>query len=170
MLAWAMSFDWFQNEGSVTMTFYVKNIEESSILIDIYDEQLLKVNFDTNSGEQFLKQYNLFGRCTIGENRLSQLKLEIVLHKKEKTIQWPSLCSGSQPSSAGGSAYPTSSKKPIDLRSLELEADETPRNSEKELEAFLKNLYQGADEETRMAMTKSFVTFNLAFRYLLLCT
>lgn len=157
-------FDWFQKEGSVTITIYVKNIKESSLLIDLCDERILSVIFDTDSGEQFSKVYDLFGKSSIGEKRLSQFKLEIVLHKKDKNIQWSSLEVGPQASSVGGPAYPTSSKKPIDLKSLESEADETPKNSEKELEAFLKNLYQGADEETRMAMTKSFVTLIIVFK------
>lgn len=84
----------------------------------------------------------------------SKHKLELIFEKIEP-IQWTSL---EQTFAGAGStkpAYPSSARKPINLEALNLEP-EAPVDNEAQVDAFFKQLYKDADEDTRRAMNKSF--------------
>lgn len=87
-------------------------------------------------------------------------KVEVKLTKVVLGQQWPTL-----DDSAGADLreerpkYPSSSKKPLDLEVLDELLKETGAESDKNVDAFFKELYRNADEDTRRAMNKSFVIF-----------
>ncbi len=86
-------------------------------------------------------------------------KLEITL-PKEEAIQWDSLERNEKPKDSGKPKYPSSSKKAVDFEKLQNDPNfeiEDELSKEEQVDAFFKQLYKDADDDTRRAMKKSFV-------------
>lgn len=87
-------------------------------------------------------------------------KMEIVFTKAQPGLHWKSFeKQGSEMELPAAPKYPSSSRKPIDFDKLDDELkDEGPVDKEGQVDAFFKQLYKDADEDTRRAMMKSFVS------------
>lgn len=146
-------FDWYQVGGTVTLSCYVKNVQEDSVKVDL-DGQCLNLCFSDNSGAQYSRSFSLLHPIKDFKVSVGSVKLELQLSKVNGTCHWTSL----ESTEKGGTSipkYPTSSRKPVDLDSLVVEED--PVSGEAQVEQFFKALYKDADDDTRRAMQKSFV-------------
>ena len=160
--------DWYQNNEYIFITIYAKNIDPTKLNVD-YSENAISVSFSTGTNIDY--NYNLEPLyATIDpQNSLHNVystKMELTLRKKQ-TGKWSSLerlddFGTSTPRESNSEAtklsYPTSSRKPIDWSSINLEDEENGK--EKSENDFFAQIYSNTDDDTRRAMMKSYVQSN----------
>ncbi|XP_061361322.1 protein SGT1 homolog [Gastrolobium bilobum] len=166
--------EFYQKSNEVVVTIFAKGIPQHSIDVD-FGEQILSVSINVPGEDAYVFQPRLFGKIIPTSCRYEVLstKIEIRLAKAEP-IHWSSLEFSSSigapqrvnvSSVAGGERpnYP-SSKQTRDWDKLEAqvkkEEKEEKLDGDAALNKFFREIYQDADEDTRRAMSKSFVESN----------
>ncbi|CAH2078165.1 unnamed protein product [Thlaspi arvense] len=166
--------EFYQKPEEVVVTIFAKGIPKQSVNID-FGEQILSVVIDLPGEEEaYHLQPRLFGKIVPDKCRYEVLstKIEIRLAKAD-IITWASLEHGKGPAVlpkpnvssevSQRPAYP-SSKKVKDWDKLEAEMKKQEKDEKLEgdaaLNKFFREIYQSADEDTRRAMSKSFVESN----------
>ncbi|KAF8380162.1 hypothetical protein HHK36_027645 [Tetracentron sinense] len=166
---------YYQKPEEVVVTIYVKGIPAKNVVVD-FGEQILSVTIDISGEDVYAFQHRLFGKIIPEKCRYEVLstKVEIRLAKAE-AINWSSLEFSKENavpqkinvSSSIGSqrpTYPSSKSRAVDWDRLEAEVKKEEKEEKLDGDAALNQLfrgiYQDADEDTRRAMSKSFVESN----------
>ncbi|KMZ60185.1 hypothetical protein ZOSMA_5G00470 [Zostera marina] len=167
--------DHYNSGTTVVLTIFAKNISPSNVVVD-FGEQILSITIDVPGEEEYHFQPRLFGKiipekCTY---QVLSTKIEIRLAKpdtttwtslefnKESTLSVRNVNVPSAPSSQRPS-YP-SSKSNVDWDKLEAqvkkEEKEEKLDGDAALNKMFRDIYKDADEDTRRAMSKSFLESN----------
>ncbi|KAK7279893.1 hypothetical protein RJT34_24952 [Clitoria ternatea] len=166
--------EFYQTPDEVVVTIFAKGIPRDSMTVD-FGEQILSLCINV-PGKEYVLQPRLFGKIIPDRCRYEVLstKIEIRLAKTEP-IHWTSLEFNKSiivPQKinvlpvAGGErpTYPSSKPKRTDWDKLEAqvkkEEKEEKLDGDAGLNKFFREIYQDADEDTRRAMSKSFVESN----------
>ena len=167
--------EFYQKPDEMVITIFAKGIPRDSITVD-FGEQMLSVTINIPCKDAYVFQPRLFGKIIPSKCRYEVLstKIEICLAKADH-IQWTSLefnkgstvaqrfsvlpvARGEKPT------YPSSKPKITDWDKLEAqvkkEEKEEKLDGDAALNKFFREIYQDADEDTRRAMSKSFVESN----------
>ncbi|KAI4324971.1 hypothetical protein MLD38_030410 [Melastoma candidum] len=166
--------EFYQKPEEVVVTIFAKGVPASDVLVD-FGEQILSVRVNSPGEDAYTFQPRLFGKIKPEECRYEvlQTKIEIRLAKAEP-INWTSLefsnsvvpqrvnvVSGITPQKP---AYPSSKPRRVDWDKLEAqvkkEEKEEKLDGDAALNKFFRDIYKDADEDTRRAMSKSFVESN----------
>ncbi|OMO70833.1 Tetratricopeptide TPR-1 [Corchorus capsularis] len=166
--------EFYQKPEEVVVTIFAKGIPRECVSVD-YGEQILSVAIDAPGKDPYNFQPRLFGKIIPDKCRYEVMstKIEIRLAKAEP-IQWTSLEFTSEvavpqrvnlPSvSAERPVYPSSKPKRVDWDKLEAQVKKEEKDEKLDgdaaLNKFFRDIYQDADEDTRRAITKSFVESN----------
>ncbi|XP_073035263.1 protein SGT1 homolog [Primulina eburnea] len=166
--------EFYQKPEEVVVTIFAKGIPADRVVID-FGEQILSVTIEVLGEDAYHFQPRLFGKIVPAKCRYVVLstKIEIRLAKAE-TINWSSLEYSKdavvvQKATASSSdnlkpTYPSSKPKRVDWDKLEAqvkkEEKEEKLDGDAALNKFFRDIYKDADEDTRRAMSKSFVESN----------
>jgi len=165
--------DYYNSMTEVVLTIFAKGIPKENVSVD-FGEQILSVVVNVPGEEPYHYQPRLFAKIVPEKCRFTVLstKIEIRLFKAE-AITWTSLEYSDKKtvplkintpaSSAQRPTYP-SSKSKVDWDKLEAEVKKEEKDEKLDgdaaLNKFFRDIYQDADEDTRRAMSKSFVESN----------
>lgn len=169
-----MRYDWFDSGSSVEISIYVKRINSESVKSNITKRA---VEFTFVDGDNFTYDFsieNLFGNVIPTECsfKVYGTKLTLLLVKENKEGVWTSLEQGEsnqdeklssipKDENVTNISYPTSSNKKTDWSKFHIDDEDGDEDEDDaDPEGFFRKLYQGADENTRRAMMKSFVESN----------
>ncbi|KAL5567872.1 hypothetical protein UlMin_024447 [Ulmus minor] len=168
--------DFYQKPEEVVLTIFAKGIPANNVVVD-FGEQILSISIDVPGGDVYHYQPRLFGKIVPDKCRYTVLstKIEIRLAKADEQIHWTSLefsrenpvlqrvVSASVPANQRPS-YPSSKPRRVDWDKLEAEVKKQEKEEKLDgdaaLNKFFREIYQDADEDTRRAMSKSFVESN----------
>lgn len=162
--------EYYQKPEEIVVTIFAKRVPEKNIVVD-FGEQILSVTIDLPGEEAYHFQPRLFGKIIPSKCRYEVMstKVEIRLAKAD-AVHWTSLefsvdvpvvqrtivSSGIQ-----RPTYPSSKPKRVDWDKLEAqvkkEEKEEKLDGDAALNKFFRDIYKDADEDTRRAMSKSFV-------------
>ncbi|SGZ52842.1 CIC11C00000005599 [Sungouiella intermedia] len=155
--------DWYQNNDTVTITIYAKNIDESTLSVD-FATRSVSVSFPSADNSEYNYDLEpLFGTIDTEKStfKVYSTKLEITLYKAQSG-KWAKLegdgttdSAPVQEQSSGGLAYPSSAKKAINWSSFQVQEEEDKGGDD-----FFAKLYKDVDDDTRRAMMKSYVESN----------
>ncbi|KAL3650526.1 Cochaperone protein [Castilleja foliolosa] len=165
--------EFYQKPDEVVVTIFAKGIPANNVVVD-FGEQILSVTIELPGEEAYHFQPRLFGKIVPSKCRYEVMstKIEIRLAKAD-TLLWTSLeyntnvavapkayvASGSQKTT-----YPSSKPKRVDWDKLEAEMKKEEKEEKLDgdaaLNRFFRDIYKDADEDTRRAMSKSFVESN----------
>ncbi|KAE8719719.1 Protein SGT1-like protein [Hibiscus syriacus] len=165
----------YQKPEEVVVTIFAKGIPRECVKVD-YGEQILSVAIEVPGKDAYHFQPRLFGKIIPDRCRYDVLstKIEIRLVKAEP-IQWASLEFSREvavpqrvnPSSVTANqrpVYPSSKPKRVDWDKIEAQVKKEEKDEKLDgdaaLNKFFRDIYQGADEDARRAMQKSFVESN----------
>ncbi|KAK9103748.1 hypothetical protein Sjap_021002 [Stephania japonica] len=166
----------YQKPEEVVVTIFAKKIPAKDVAID-FGEQILSVTIKAPEGDVYHFQPRLFGKIKPDQCRFEVLstKIEIRLVKAE-AIHWTSLefsrgaavpqkinVLGTEPKRP---SYPSSKLKAVDWDKLEAQVKKEEKDEKLEgdaaLNKFFREIYQDADEDTRRAMSKSFIVSSIS--------
>ncbi|KAL8050849.1 hypothetical protein ABFX02_06G106300 [Erythranthe guttata] len=166
--------EFYQKPDEVVVTVFAKGIPANNVVVD-FGEQILSVTIEVPGEEAYHFQPRLFGKIVPAKSRYTVMstKIEIRLAKAD-TLQWASLefkadvvvVQKAIVSSAGNKkpAYPSSKPKRVDWDKLEAQMKKEEKDEKLDgdaaLNKFFKDIYGDADEDTKRAMSKSFIESN----------
>ncbi|KAL0321481.1 UNVERIFIED_CONTAM: protein SGT1 [Sesamum calycinum] len=165
--------EFYQKPEEVVVTIFAKGIPANSVVVD-FGEQILSVTIELPGEEAYHFQPRLFGKIIPAKCRYEVMstKIEIRLAKAD-TVHWTSLefvrdvAVLQKPNVSSGiqkPTYPSSKPKRVDWDKLEAdvkkEEKEEKLDGDAALNKFFRDIYRDADEDTRRAMSKSFVESN----------
>ncbi|ODV93796.1 hypothetical protein PACTADRAFT_77299 [Pachysolen tannophilus NRRL Y-2460] len=174
-------FDYYQSSESVTVDFFLKNVDKENLILDFQEDSVTILLKDEKADSQLKYTISpLFDKINVQQStyRVLKTKIEITLAKETKGIKWNSLEktgneSGSQVSQNHfstikqsdqhllTSSYPTSSKKGKNWSEIKIDdEDDEKEEADADENAFFRQLYANADDDTRRAMMKSFIESN----------
>lgn len=172
--------DWYQNNENVTLTLLAKNVPKEKAVVEIGKDSL-DITYPLANGSDYNFSLLPFYAEVDHEKstyRITPTKIEVVLKKAQPGVKWKQLEGEAQQNRETGStsvtegeagnksakptesapSYPTSSKtgsKNWDkLVTANLDDDDDIEGDESS--RFFKSLYQGAGEDARRAMMKSY--------------
>ncbi|KAJ7974124.1 protein SGT1-like [Quillaja saponaria] len=167
--------EFYQKPEEVVVTIFAKGIPKNSVAVD-FGEQILSLSIAVPGEDIYHFQPRLFGKIIPAKCRYEVLstKVEIRLAKAE-SVHWtslefskesivPQMANVSSVAGAERPSYPSSKPKRVDWDKLEAqvkkEEKEEKLDGDAALNKFFRDIYQDADEDTRKAMSKSFVESN----------
>ncbi|KAL8557305.1 hypothetical protein ACS0TY_004658 [Phlomoides rotata] len=165
--------EFYQKPEEVVVTIFAKGIPTNSVVID-FGEQILSVTIELPNEEAYQFQHRLFGKIVPAKCRyiVMSTKIEIRLAKADST-HWKSLefnkdaavvQKANVKSENPKPAYPSSKPRRVDWDKLEAQMKKEEKDEKLDgdaaLNKFFREIYQDADEDTRRAMSKSFVESN----------
>lgn len=166
-------FDWFDSGSTVEISIYVKRINENTVKTNITPTSLDLSFTDSENKSYHFQIPQLYDSINVNETsyKVYGTKLALNLVKNSKKL-WTDIkrLEGEQDTKLSlfpkdelsdqtkSVAYPTSSSKKIDWSKFEVDDDEDAEGDGPD--AFFKKLYEGADENARRAMMKSFIESN----------
>lgn len=166
-------FDWFDSGSTVEISIYVKRINENTVKTNITPTSLDLSFTDSENKSYHFQIPQLYDSINVNETsyKVYGTKLALNLVKNSKKL-WTDIkrLEGEQDTKLSlfpkdelsdqtkSAAYPTSSSKKIDWSKFEVDDDEDAEGDGPD--AFFKKLYEGADENARRAMMKSFIESN----------
>ncbi|KAL7107025.1 hypothetical protein ACP275_06G028000 [Erythranthe tilingii] len=165
--------EFYQKPEEVVVTIFAKGIPANSVVVD-FGEQILSVTIELPDEEAYHFQPRLFGKIIPMKCRYEVMstKIEIRLVKAD-TIHWTSLEYSKDvvfvqkavvPSGKQKPTYPSSKPNRVDWDKLEAEVKKEEKDEKLDgdaaLNKFFRDIYKDADEDTRRAMSKSFVESN----------
>ncbi|PKA65370.1 Protein SGT1 like [Apostasia shenzhenica] len=165
--------DYYNTSAELVLSIFAKGIPRENVHVD-FGEQILSVSIDIPGEETYYLQPRLFGKIIPEKCKYSVLSTKIEIHlSKAEAIAWPSLeyskdkvpqmINAQSAVKTGRPSYP-SSKNKVGWDVLEAEIKKEEKDEKLEGDAALnklfRDIYQGADEDMRRAMCKSFVESN----------
>jgi suppressor of G2 allele of SKP1 len=165
--------EFYQKPEEVVVTIFAKGVPANSVVVD-FGEQILSVTIELPGEEPYHFQPRLFGKIIPAKCRYEVMstKIEIRLAKADM-VHWTSLeFSGNVAvvpkvnvaSVTPKPFYPSSKPKRVDWDKLEAEVKKEEKEEKLDgdaaLNKFFRDIYRDADEDTRRAMSKSFVESN----------
>ncbi|XP_039123513.1 LOW QUALITY PROTEIN: protein SGT1 homolog [Dioscorea cayenensis subsp. rotundata] len=166
--------DYYNSPTEVVLTIFAKGVPKNNVLID-FGEQILSVTISIPGDEIYHFQPRLFGKIIPDKCRYLVLSSKIEIHlAKAEAVTWPSLefrkdktpLQRTHVPSASKSDRPSypSSKTKVDWDKLEAKVKEEEKaeklDGDAALNKLFQDIYRNADEDTRRAMSKSFVESN----------
>ncbi|KAG7883676.1 hypothetical protein KL938_002913 [Ogataea parapolymorpha] len=157
--------DWYDSKDMVNVSIYVKNIPPTTLKID-FQETSVSVSFKTSENADFNYCLDpLYGSIVPSKSsfKVFGTKLELYL-AKETEETWKALekvepdTIAPQETSLSTLGYPSSSTKRINWSEFKVEDGE--EDSSQDPDVFFRKLYEGADEDTKRAMMKSYLESN----------
>ncbi|KAG7691865.1 hypothetical protein KL930_002776 [Ogataea haglerorum] len=157
--------DWYDSKGMVNVSIYVKNIPPTTLKVD-FQETSVSVDFKTSENTNFSYSLDpLYGSILPSKSsfKVFGTKLELYL-AKETEESWKALekvetdTAPEQETRPTTFDYPSSSAKKVNWS--EFKVDDAEEDSNQDPDAFFRKLYQGADDDTRRAMMKSYLESN----------
>lgn len=155
--------DWYQNNETVTITIYAKNIAQDTLSVE-FAPRSVSVSFPSVDNSEYSYDMDpLFASINTDKSsyKVYSTKLEITLIK-ELPGKWAKLEGDGTTSSApveqlssGALAYPSSSKKAINWSNFQVQEEEDKGGDD-----FFSKLYHDVDDDTKRAMMKSYVESN----------
>ncbi|XP_051122878.1 protein SGT1 homolog [Andrographis paniculata] len=165
--------EFYQKQDEVVVTIFAKGIPANNVAVD-FGEQILSIEIELPGEEPYHFQPRLYGKIVPSKCRYTVMstKIEIRLAKADN-LNWTSLefkkdvpvvpkanmSSGNQKPT-----YPSSKPKRVDWDKLEAqvkkEEKEEKLDGDAALNKFFRDIYRDADEDTRRAMSKSFIESN----------
>jgi suppressor of G2 allele of SKP1 len=177
-----IGYVWKQTDNRVYIEIRYALDRKESLKVKFEDKKA-SIHFAIDSSRNYALELELFDEIDANTSSfsISLDKVEVVLDKKNKNKQWPTLerpdadnevvleSKGPVPISASNASqtpmsYPSSSKTKKDWSKIDREIEEDMKANKDEyaqedpLNKLFKELYKNADEKTRMAMNKSFQT------------
>lgn len=155
--------EFFETDSTVTVSIYIKKVPKDSFKIDFLPRSV-EFEFKTPSGSDYMYEIdNLVGEIVPKEcsYTIFGTKIELVLEKKEKGL-WKSLQGAEQAAKDEAEkvlSYPSSATKKIDWALVDKEYKNLEEDEEDDMKLF-KEIYKGADDDTRRAMMKSYIESN----------
>jgi suppressor of G2 allele of SKP1 len=140
---------WYQTSQSVFIDIFVRNIDPSALVVDHAGSEL-RVDLVSGSERETIT-FKLLNVCSLTKYKVYSTKLSIEL-VKTVACEWKSLETGNLECEHKPLKYPTSAKNPIDFDSIDCD-DKTQTNAD--IQAFFKDIYQQADPDAKRAMMKS---------------
>lgn len=168
--------EYFQKAEEVVVTIFAKGVQAKHLVVD-FGEQIISVTIEIPGEEIYHFQPRLFGKIKPENCKylILSTKIEIRLAKADP-INWTSLEYSKEPivpqkinasSTAlvvGRPVYPSSKSRAVNWDKIEAqvkkEEKEEKLDGDAALNKFFRDIYQGADEDVRRAMSKSFVESN----------
>lgn len=165
--------EFYQKPDEVVVTIFAKGIPANCVVVD-FGEQILSVTIELPGEEVYHFQPRLFGKIVPAKCRyvVMSTKIEIRLAKAD-ILSWTSLEFTNDvsvlqkiivPSGSSKPTYPSSKPKRVDWDKLEAqvkkEEKEEKLDGDAALNKFFRDIYKDADEDTRRAMSKSFIESN----------
>ncbi|KAI7727698.1 hypothetical protein M8C21_021810 [Ambrosia artemisiifolia] len=164
--------EFYQKPEEVVVTIFAKGIPANNVSVS-YGEQILSVTIDVPGEDSYIFQPRLFGKIVPARCRFEVLstKVEIRLTKAEP-IHWTSLEFGENKLVVQRSIVPAGNQRPSypssrptkDWDKLEAQVKKEEKDEKLDgdaaLNKFFRDIYKDADEDTRRAMSKSFVESN----------
>ncbi|KAL2556167.1 Protein SGT1-like protein B [Forsythia ovata] len=162
--------EYYQKPKEIVVTIFAKHVPEKNIVVD-FGEQILSVTIDLPGEEAYHFQPRLFGKIIPSKCRYEVMstKVEIRL-AKAGAVHWTSLEFRTELSvvqsatvSSGNQrpTYPSSKPKRVDWDKLEAQVKKEEKDEKLDgdaaLNKFFRDIYRDADEDTRRAMSKSFL-------------
>ncbi|MED6121145.1 Cochaperone protein, variant 2 [Stylosanthes scabra] len=165
--------EFYQKPDEVVLTIFAKGIPQDSVTVD-FGEQILSVRIEVPGEDAYSLQPRLFGKIVPARCRYEVLstKMEIRLAKAQH-IHWtalefrrgatvPQRAIVSSVTDTQRPSYPSSKPKRVDWDKLEAQVEKEEKEEKLDgdaaLNKFFRQIYQDADEDTRRAMRKSFVS------------
>eukprot|EP00474_Spongospora_subterranea_P009395 CRZ09853.1 hypothetical protein [Spongospora subterranea] len=155
----------YDNQESVTITFYAKNVKKSDVNVQFIDNQTVDVKATLPDGSILEKSITLFSTVVSNKSNVdvTPYKISIVLQKQLPGLKWDRLRDSESTSYEEViSHYPSSSKKKQDWGSLEKEVAKEEEKEKPEgdqaLNQLFQQIYSNASDETKRAMIKSYQT------------
>ncbi|EPS61444.1 hypothetical protein M569_13353 [Genlisea aurea] len=165
--------EFFQKPDEVVVTIFAKGIPSESVVVD-FGEQILSVKIESPGEDPYFFQPRLFGKivpvkCTY---KVMTTKIEIRLAKVDN-VHWTSLEYSRElppvvhktnvpPKGNNKPVYPWPNPKRVDwdklVAEVKKEEKEEKLDGDAGLNKFFRDIYKEADEDTRRAMSKSFVS------------
>ncbi|KAL5712045.1 Cochaperone protein [Ranunculus cassubicifolius] len=166
--------EYYQKPEEVVVTIFAKGVKPEHLVVD-FGEQILSVTIEIPGEDVYHFQPRLFGKIKPENCKylILSTKIEIRLTKVE-TINWTGLEFSSEPlvaqkintSSAivARPTYPSSKSRAKNWDEIEAQVKKEEKDEKLDgdaaLNKFFRDIYQGADEDVRRAMSKSFVESN----------
>ncbi|KRX06771.1 HSP20-like chaperone [Pseudocohnilembus persalinus] len=169
-----IKYQWYQTDKTVGIEIHYQLENQKDLKVE-FTNQSLKVNFPIKGADQygldivFLEEV----KPETAKYQVHLEKIEITVEKKEKQ-NWKQLQKSEEDQKAQtgkprsepvqAAYYPSSSKNKKDWSKIDKEIEEDIKQNKDEygegdpLNGLFKQIYQGADENTRRAMIKSFQT------------
>ncbi|EIE25539.1 SGS-domain-containing protein [Coccomyxa subellipsoidea C-169] len=164
-------YQFFQTQNIVEVAVLAKNLTPDRVKIDI-EERKLHVIVKSPEGEQeYELNVDLYDAVVPVESKFELLKTKVEIRlKKASVLSWPTLekcdkkiaANFSDPANQQPPSYPSSFTKGRKMNwdklehEVKLEEKDEKLEGEQALQKLFKDIYSGADEETRRAMNKSF--------------
>ncbi|PON58223.1 N-terminal acetyltransferase A, auxiliary subunit [Parasponia andersonii] len=178
--------EFYQKPEEVVVTIFAKGVPADNVAVE-FGEQILSVSIDVSGeGDAYHFQPRLFGKIIPEKCRYLVLSTKVEIHlAKAEVIRWTSLefsketavtqrvsssgrrapeldsCAKFAVSVSERPTYPSSKPKRTDWDKLEAEVKKEEKEEKLDgdaaLNKFFRGIYQDADEDTRRAMSKSFV-------------
>ncbi|PIA49154.1 hypothetical protein AQUCO_01300188v1 [Aquilegia coerulea] len=167
--------EYYQKPNDVVVTIFAKGVQAKHVVVD-FGEQILSVTIEIPGEDVYHFQPRLFGKIKPEDCRYQVLstKIEIRLAKADP-INWTTLEFTKEPlvpqkinvssvAEVGRPTYPSSKSRAVNWDEIEAqvkkEEKEEKLDGDAALNKFFREIYQGADEDVRRAMSKSFVESN----------
>ena len=152
----SLRYDWYQLNDYVVIDVFEKNIPKENVTVVFEEEQVM---IEVQKGEQILTQIidNLFGSYIISESeyRVGRVKIEIKLKKADKE-QWINLTRTKEDHHKQSTANLFRKNWDGIEKDLKEELGEGVLGGDGPNQMF-QQLYEGATEDQRRAMNKSFL-------------
>ncbi|KAG7833430.1 hypothetical protein KL943_004295 [Ogataea angusta] len=156
--------DWYDSKDMVNISIYVKNIPPTTLKID-FQKTSVSVNFKTNENTDFSYVLDpLYGSIIPSKSsfKVFGTKLELYLAKEIeetwKALEKMETSTVSQETCPSTLDYPSSSAKKINWSKFKV--DDAEEDSSQDPDVFFRKLYEGADDDTKRAMMKSYLESN----------
>ncbi|KAM0754730.1 SGS-domain-containing protein [Meredithblackwellia eburnea MCA 4105] len=175
--------EWYQSDSDVVLSLFIRNVDKDTLNVE-YEQNAVTISYPLQTGSQFSWSLDSLAHEIDTKNssvRVLAPKIEITLKKKQPGVRWAKLEAEegadahvdtmAQPSGTGRS-YPTSSKVKTNWDALAKSAVEEEEKGkeamskdpngggDKQLNELFQKLYEGATDEQRMAMVKSYQESN----------
>lgn len=164
--------DWLQMREWVEISVFAKKLTGERLTVNIEPKHLQVVIRDEQGKQEYEMSIDLYGKVDAPacKHEILGTKVEVRLKKVDLSVSWPTLeASDSRPAANWAlpelpRTYPSSRKNTVDWNKMEADLKEEEKKEVLDGDAgvhkLFRDIYGGADEDTRRAMNKSYQESN----------